>query len=91
VEGKQIMDSIILAHKVIHSLQKTQTPGMLLKLDLSKDFDKLIWEYMQAMVLAFGFDPSWVAWILNITSTTFFSILINDVPSRPFAPTRGIH
>jgi hypothetical protein len=90
VEGRQILDNIILTHEVIHSLQKTRTLGMLLKLDLSKDFDKLSWDYMRAMLLAFGFDPSWVAWILNLTSMTFFSILINDVPSRPFTPTRGI-
>jgi hypothetical protein len=56
VEGRQILDSVILAHEVIHSLQKTKTPGMLLKLDLSKAFDKINWEYMQAMLLAFGFD-----------------------------------
>jgi hypothetical protein len=42
------------------------------------------------MLPAFGFDPSWVAWILSLTSTTFFSILINDIPSRPFTPARGI-
>jgi hypothetical protein len=90
VEGRQILDNVILAHEVIHSLQKTRTPGMLLKLDLSKDFDKLSWDYMQAMLLAFGFDPSWVDWILNLTSSTFFSILINGVPSLPFSPSRGI-
>jgi hypothetical protein len=56
VEGRQILDSIILAHEVIHSLQKTKTPGMLLKLDLSKAFDKISWEYMRAMLLAFGFN-----------------------------------
>ena len=40
VEGRQILDSVILAHEVIHSLKKTKTPGMLLKLDLSKAFDR---------------------------------------------------
>jgi hypothetical protein len=60
VEGRQILDSIILAHEVIHSLQKTKTPGMLLKLDLSKAFDKISWEYMRAILLAFGFDQRWV-------------------------------
>jgi exonuclease III len=90
VEGRQILDSIILAHEVIHSLQKTKTPGMLLKLDLSKAFDKISWEYMRAMLLAFGFNQTWVTWILNLTSSAFFSLLINGVPSRPFSPSRGI-
>jgi exonuclease III len=90
VEGRQILDSVILAHEVIHSLQKTKTPGMLLKLDLSKAFDKISWDYMRAMLLAFGFDSSWVTWIMNLTSTAFFSILVNGVPSKPFSPSRGI-
>jgi hypothetical protein len=90
VEGRQILDSVILAHEVIHSLQKTRTPGMLLKLDLSKAFNKISWDYMREMLLAFGFDKLWVTWILNLTSSDFFSILINGVPSHPFSPSRGI-
>ena len=43
VEGREIMDSVILAHEVIHSLKSSCTPGMLVKLDLSKSFDKLSW------------------------------------------------
>jgi hypothetical protein len=45
---------------------------------------------MHAMLLAFGFDHTWVEWILNLTSSTFFSILVNGVPSCPFSPSRGI-
>jgi hypothetical protein len=63
---------------------------MLLKLDLSKAFDKLSWDFMRAMLLAFGFDHFWVTWILNLTSSTFFSILLNGVPTKPFSPSGGI-
>jgi hypothetical protein len=45
---------------------------------------------MKDLLLAFGFDKLWVTWILNLTSTAFFSILVNGVPSRPFTPSRGI-
>ena len=34
VEGRQILDGIILTHEVIHSLKQTKNPGMLLKIDL---------------------------------------------------------
>jgi hypothetical protein len=63
---------------------------MLLKLDLSKAFDKLSWSYLKSTLLAFGFEPNWISWIINLTSSALFSILINGVPSRPFSPTRGI-
>jgi hypothetical protein len=82
VEGRQIMDSVILAHEVIHSLKSTKTPGMLIKLDLSKAFDRASWQYLRAILNSFGFDQHWVNWILNLTSSAFFSILVNGVPSR---------
>jgi hypothetical protein len=90
VEGRQIMDSVILAHEVIHSLKSTKTPGMLIKLDLSKAFDRVSWQYLRSILESFGFDQQWVNWILNLTSSTFFSILVNGVPSQPFSPSRGI-
>lgn len=41
VEGRQIMDGMILSNEVIHSLKLLKKPGMIIKLDLSKAFDKL--------------------------------------------------
>lgn len=46
VEGRQIMDGIILSNEVLHSLKILKKPGMIMKLDLSKAFDKLSWEYI---------------------------------------------
>jgi len=63
---------------------------MLLKLDLSKYFDNLGWVNMKFVLLAFGIASSSVEWILNLTSSAFFSILINGVPFHPFSPTQGI-
>jgi hypothetical protein len=63
---------------------------MLIKLDLSKYFDRISWQYMCSLLEAFGFDTTWIAWIMQLTSSTFFSILVNGVPSQPFSPTRGI-
>jgi hypothetical protein len=39
---------------------------------------------------AFGFSQSWIKWVLSLTSSAFFSILINGSPSQPFSPSRGI-
>jgi hypothetical protein len=84
------MDNVILAHEVIDSLKMTKILGMLIKLDLSKYFDRISWQYMHSLLEAFGFDSHWVAWIMRLTSLAFFSILVNGVPSQPFSPTRGI-
>eukprot|EP00253_Pinus_taeda_P024057 PITA_24057 len=88
VEGRQITDGIILSHEIIHSLKHSKKPGMLLKIDLSKAFDSISWDYMKKS--AFGFANTWIRWIMNMVSSSFFSILINGIPSSTFRPSRGL-
>jgi hypothetical protein len=91
VEGRQILDSIILTHELIHSLHTSKKPGMLIKLDLSKAYDSLSWNYIFSILDAFGFSKNWILWIKYLISMTFFSILVNGSPSLTFSPSRGIH
>ena len=56
MEGRQILDGIIPSNEIIHSLKITKFSEKLIKLDLSKAFDKLNWKYMGKILLAFGFD-----------------------------------
>lgn len=63
---------------------------MLLKLDLSKAFDSLSWMYIEKVLTAFGFAAPWIRWVMSLISSSFFSILINDIPSSTFHPSRGI-
>ena len=90
VEGRQILDGIILSHEVFHSLKTTKTPGMILKLDLSKASNKLSNLFIEEMLLSFGFCQDWVQWILSLISSTFFSILVNGSPSSMLLSSRGI-
>ena len=90
VEGFKILDGIILSHEVFDSLKTTKTPGMILKLDLSKAFNKLSHFFIEEMLLSFIFCQDWVQWILSLISSTFFSILVNGSPSSMLLSSRGI-
>ena len=50
VEGRQILDGIILTHEMIHSLKQTKTLGMLLKIDLEKAYDKVNWRFRKEVL-----------------------------------------
>jgi len=63
---------------------------MLIQLDLSKAFDRISWQYMKAILQAFGFSQLWTNWIMELVSSAFFSILLNGGPLQPFSPSRGI-
>eukprot|EP00253_Pinus_taeda_P010390 PITA_10390 len=90
VEGRQILDNIILAQEMIHALHSRKKVGMLMQLDLSKSYDKVSWNYLEAILDAFGFCKHWVNWILALIKSSRFSILVNGAPSEPFSPSRGI-
>ena len=63
---------------------------MLLKLDLSKAYDKLNWQFLAGILKAFGFMEEWTNWVMNMVASAFFSILVNGSPSSPFNVSRGI-
>eukprot|EP00253_Pinus_taeda_P016400 PITA_16400 len=90
VEGRQILDNILLAQEMIHSLHSRKVPGMLMQLDLSKAYDKVSWTYLEATLKDFGFNQPWIKWVLELIKSTSYSILVNGTPSMPFRPSRGI-
>jgi len=84
------MDNILLAQVMIHTLQTQKKAGMLMQLDLSKAYDKVSWNYLEAILDAFSFVKRWITWILALIKSTRFSILVNGAPIAQFTPTRGI-
>lgn len=90
VEGHHILENIVLSNEVIHSLKILKKLGIILKLDLSKAFDKLSWNYIHQMLLEFGFNSIWTRWIMNLITSPYFSVLLNGSPSSPFHPSHGI-
>eukprot|EP00253_Pinus_taeda_P034049 PITA_34049 len=61
VEGRQILDNIIQAHEVTHSLTSTRRAGMILQLDIAKAYDKVNWTYIWKVLQEFAFDHNWMA------------------------------
>lgn len=64
VEGCQIMDSVILEHKIVHSLITTHSLVMMIKLDFPKAFDRINRKYMRVVLTTFGFSQEWIYWVL---------------------------
>ena len=84
VEGRQILDGVILVHEVLHSLKITRFPRMMIKLDIAKAYDKLNWEFMEKMLGAYSFSPDWVDWVMGLVSSPFFNILLNGSSNSTF-------
>jgi len=90
IEGRQILDGLVVTQEVIHSLTKKKQKGMMIKFDFSKAYDPLSWKYLKKVLETFGFRNRWIEWVYNMISTPNFSILINGFPTTTFNATRGI-
>eukprot|EP00253_Pinus_taeda_P005298 PITA_05298 len=90
MEGRQILNNIIQAHQVVHSLKSNKQASMIIQLDLAKAYDKLSSSYIREILKAYGFDHNWIRWVMALVTTTIFSILLNGATSRTFTPSRGL-
>ena len=63
---------------------------MIFKIDVSKAYSLLDWEYLVDVLKHMGFDGKWCNWIRNCLSSSMKSILINRLPSTDFPIKRGL-
>lgn len=71
----------MVASEIVHYLMCKRGGSMgevALKIDISKAYDRVSWEYLQFIMLQMGFDHRWVDWIIVCVSLVQYSIRVND-------------
>lgn len=90
VKGRQITDGIIVVHETVHSAHQRKEPGMIIKIDLSKAYNKVSWEWLMECMEAFGFEDKWREWMRLCISKPQYSVIINGTSSSFFSGFRGL-
>ena len=63
---------------------------MAVKLDISKAYDWVDWNFLKGIMLKMGFDHRWVHLAMETVATASYSILINGEPKGFITQSRGI-
>ncbi|XP_030939514.1 uncharacterized protein LOC115964319 [Quercus lobata] len=71
--------------------KKGKKGSLALKLDISKAYDRVKWNFLQGIMIKMGFPEFWVDRVMCCVTTSTFSILINGKPYGHITPSRGLH
>jgi hypothetical protein len=91
--GRLITDNVIVAFEALHSMNtrlKGRKGYMTLKLDMSKTYDRVEWDFLEFLMRKIGFNERWVDLVMTCVRTVSYSVLINGRPYGHISPTRGI-
>lgn len=63
---------------------------MALKIDISKAYDRVDWNYLIVILGRMGFCEKWIAWIKLYVCTVEYNVLVNHDTIGPIIPGRGL-
>lgn len=92
IQGRNIMDNVLLMQEILHSMGKHGMGAnhFAIKLDMEKAYDRMRWDFIETVLLRFGFCRRFVGWIMGCIAGPTFSILVNGSSTDWFSSTRGL-
>jgi hypothetical protein len=93
IPGRLITDNVLIAFEALHTMDSRLTGKegyMALKLDMSKAYDRVEWDFLELVMRRLGFDERWVCLVMTCVRTVKYSVLINGQTYGEIFPSRGL-
>jgi hypothetical protein len=93
IPGRLITDNVLAAYETLHTMHANmwgRQGYMAVKIDMSKAYDRVEWEFLRSVMSNLGFDPRWIRLIMMCVTTANYEVLVNGIPAGRINPTRGI-
>ncbi|XP_009127418.1 uncharacterized protein LOC103852254 [Brassica rapa] len=93
VAGRLISDNVLIAHEMVHGLRTNtacKSDFIAIKTNMSKAYDRVEWDFLEALFHRLGFHHQWIAWIMCCVRSVSFSVLLNGQSYGHIIPKREI-
>lgn len=93
VKGGAIYDNILMENEILTTIRRKQKGKAVLeglKLDMSKAYDIIFWDFIKAVLIKMNFPQHWIQLIMQCVSTVIFLLVLNEGISCKWQLSRSI-
>lgn len=90
IRGHSIHDNFLYVRNMMHRFHKNKTPALFIKVDISKAFDLVRWDYLLALMKHRGFPLRWLNWIVATLTPSTSRVLLINIPLASIQHGRGL-
>nr|GEZ51858.1 RNA-directed DNA polymerase, eukaryota [Tanacetum cinerariifolium] len=88
--NRQILDGLFIINEILARCKLKKQQAMIFKVDFAKAYDSIRWDFLDDVLISFGFGSKWRSWIRGSLSLGKASILVNGSPTLEFYFHRGL-
>jgi hypothetical protein len=90
IKGRYILESVVIAHEVVHNLHSSKQPGVILKLDYEKAYDRVSWDFLHEVLESRGFCNKWLSWMKCLIKGGSIGVNLNGEENPYFKAGKGL-
>jgi len=90
IKGRYILESVVIAHEVVHNVHSSKQPGVILKLDYEKAYDRVSWDFLHEVLESRGFCNKWLSWMKCLIKGGSIGVNLNGEESPYFKAGKGL-
>jgi len=84
VQGRQILDGILIANEAVDEAKRLKKELLLFKVDFEKAYDSIDLKYLDSVMASMNFPRLWRKWISECVGSATTSVLVNGCPTYEF-------
>nr|GEX60891.1 RNA-directed DNA polymerase, eukaryota, reverse transcriptase zinc-binding domain protein [Tanacetum cinerariifolium] len=89
--NRQILDGPFIINEILAWCKLKKQQAIIFKVDFAKAYDSIRWDFLDDVLISFGFRSKWRSWIRGSLSLGKASILVNGSLTPEFHLHRGLN